>query len=44
MNADYYRAEIFKRAYNDDIVNNINEWVSKHTDGMIDNLLDNSDT
>ena len=44
VNADYYHAEIFKRAYNDDIVNNINEWVSKHTDGMIDNLLDNSDT
>lgn len=43
VNADYYHAEIFKRAYNDDIVNNINEWVSKHTDGMIDNFLDNSD-
>ena len=42
-NADFYHAEIYKRAYNDEIVNDINNWVSEHTDGMIDKLLDNGD-
>ena len=42
-NADFYHAEIYKRAYNSEIVNNINNWVSEHTDGMIDKLLDNGD-
>ena len=42
-NADFYHAEIYKRAYNSEIVNDINNWVSEHTDGMIDKLLDNSD-
>ena len=42
-NAAFYHAEIYKRAYNSEIVNNINNWVSEHTDGMIDKLLDNGD-
>ena len=42
-NADLYHAEIYKRAYNSEVVNNINNWVSEHTDGMIDKLLDNGD-
>ncbi len=42
-NADFYHAEIYKRAYNSEIVNDINNWVSEHTDGMIDKLLDNGD-
>ena len=42
-NADLYHAEIYKRAYNSDIVNGINNWVTEHTDGMIDKLLDSND-
>ena len=42
-NADLYHAEIYKRAYNSEVVNDINNWVSEHTDGMIDKLLDNGD-
>ena len=42
-NADLYHAEIYKRAYNNEIVNDINNWVTEHTDGMIDKLLDNGD-
>ena len=42
-NADLYHAEIYKRAYNSEVVNDINNWVTKHTDGMIDKLLDNGD-
>ena len=39
-NADFYHAEIYKRAYNGEIVNDINNWVSEHTDGMINTILD----
>lgn len=42
-NADFYHAEIYKCAYNSEIVNDINTWVNKHTDGMIDTLLDKND-
>ena len=42
-NADLYHAEIYERAYNSEIVNDINNWVTEHTDGMIDKLLDNGD-
>lgn len=42
-NADLYHAEIYKRAYNSEVVNDINNWVSEHTDGMIDKLLDSND-
>lgn len=39
-NADYYQADIFKAPMNDDTLNTINSWVSKHTDGMIPEILD----
>ena len=42
-NADLYHAEIYKRAYNSEVVNDINNWVTEHTDGMIDKLLDSND-
>ena len=42
-NADLYHAEIYKRAYNSEVVNDINNWVNEHTDGMIDKLLDSND-
>lgn len=42
-NADLYHAEIYKRAYNSEVVNDINNWVTEHTDGMIDRLLDSND-
>ena len=42
-NADFYHAEIYRRAYNDEIMNDINDWVSEHTDSMIDKLLDSND-
>ena len=42
-NADLYHAGIYKRAYNSEVVNDINNWVTKHTDGMIDRLLDSND-
>ena len=42
-NADLYHAEIYKRAYNNEVVNDINNWVTEHTDGMIDKLLDSND-
>lgn len=41
-NADLYHAEIYKRAYNDEIVNDINNWVNEHTNSMIDKLIDNN--
>ena len=36
-------ADLYERAYNSEIVNDINNWVTEHTDGMIDKLLDNGD-
>ncbi len=42
-NADLYHAEIYKRAYNSEVANDINNWVNEHTDGMIDKLIDSND-
>ncbi|MCL2718021.1 MAG: serpin family protein [Lachnospiraceae bacterium] len=42
-NADYYNAALFKAAFDDQTVIDINEWVSQNTDGMIDKLLDQID-
>lgn len=39
-NADYYGAEIYKAAFNDSLVQEINDWVKKNTDGMIEEILD----
>ena len=42
-NADYFGAAIYKRAFDNATCKEINNWVSEHTDGMIDKLLDNGD-
>jgi len=42
-NADYYDATVFRAAFNDQTVKDINEWVKQNTDGMIDKLLDTID-
>lgn len=39
-NAGFYKAEIYKRAYNDEIISDMNKWVSEHTDGMIDKFIE----
>ena len=38
-NADYYGAEVFKRAFDDTTVKEINNWVDHNTDGMIEKIL-----
>lgn len=40
-NADYYGASINKSKFNEKTVENINSWVYKNTDGMINEILDN---
>ena len=42
-NADYYGAEVFKRAFDDTTVKEINNWVDHNTDGMIEKILDEID-
>lgn len=39
-NADYYGAGIFKTPFDDGTCQEINAWVSEHTDGMVKNILD----
>jgi serpin B len=39
-NADYYGASIYKTAFDDTTLKDINTWVSDNTDGMIENILD----
>lgn len=39
-NADYYGASIYKAAFDDATLKDINAWVSDNTGGMIDNILD----
>ena len=39
-NADYYGASIYKAAFDQSTLNDINAWVKKHTDGMIPEILD----
>lgn len=38
-NADYYRADAFKAAFDDRTVADINGWVSNNTGGLIDRIL-----
>mgnify|MGYP000025068190 FL=1 len=38
-NANWYGAGIYKAPFNNDTLKEINAWVSKHTDGMIQNIL-----
>ena len=42
-NADWYGAEVYKAPFNQSTVKDVNDWVSKHTDGMIDSILDSID-
>ena len=39
-NADYYRAAAYSSSFDNQTVNDINNWVKSNTDGMIDQILD----
>ncbi len=39
-NLDYYGASIYKSAFDRKAVSDINSWVKKHTDGLIDKIID----
>ena len=39
-NANYYGADAYKKPFDDTTLKEINDWVSKKTDGMIKNVLD----
>lgn len=45
-NADYFNAAAYKAPFNDTTINDINNWVSNKTDGMIDKIIEkiNNDT
>ncbi len=38
-NADWYGAEVYRAPFDDSTVKDINLWVEKHTDGMIDEII-----
>ena len=40
-NADYYGADVYKSSFGEETVREVNEWVNEHTDGMIDEIIDN---
>ncbi|MEA5040556.1 MAG: serpin family protein [Clostridiaceae bacterium] len=40
-NADWYGAGAYKAPFDDSTLKDINHWVSDHTGGMIENILDN---
>lgn len=42
-NADYYNAAAYKSAFDDQTIKDINNWVNKNTDGMIDKIIDEID-
>ncbi len=42
-NADYYGASAYKAPFNDRTVKDINNWIKKNTDGMIDKMIDDID-
>jgi serpin B len=42
-NANYYNAATYKSAFDKKTVNEINDWVKKNTDGMIDKILNEID-
>lgn len=42
-NSYYYRAEIFEEVFNNETVGKVNDWVSKNTNKMIPNILNNMD-
>ena len=39
-NADYYGAEIYKSAFDESTLDDINSWVSKNTNGMIEKIFE----
>lgn len=39
-NADYYKADIFKAPFDQSTADDINNWVSRKTNGRIDNMVD----
>ncbi|MCD8375964.1 MAG: serpin family protein [Oscillospiraceae bacterium] len=39
-NADYYGTDIYRAAFDEGTLKDINSWVSGRTDGMIENILD----
>lgn len=39
-NADYYEAGIFKAAFDEGTLKDMNGWVNNHTDGMIEKMVD----
>lgn len=41
--ADYYKASIYEAPFDTQTVEDINYWVNKHTDGMIDQLVEKFD-
>ena len=41
--AYYYKAEAYKAPFNNGTLNDINKWVKKNTDGMIDKILEQID-
>lgn len=42
-NANYYGAQAYKAAFDDQTLKDINTWVKDHTDGMIDKILEQID-
>lgn len=42
-NADYYNAEIYRVPFGDGTLKEMNQWVEKHTDNMIPEILDKID-
>lgn len=42
-NADYYDSEIYKSPFNNQTIEDINNWVHLNTDGMIDEIIDGID-
>ena len=42
-NADFYQAAAYKATFDEQTVQDINYWVSKNTDGMIDSIIDSID-
>ena len=42
-NADWYDAQIYEAPFDNSTVKDVNGWVKKHTDGMIDSILDSID-
>lgn len=42
--ADYYDASIFKSKFSDKTKDEINQWITEHTDQMINNMIDRLDS